>query len=150
MNTWDYLSQILPAGVSGAIFSFVAKISWDWYKERSKQQHKDNASHRKSDIEEKAVMTDQFQVLLQESNSYRKEVREDLIRMKEEFDTMKIQYEKDISELKHQYETELKSMQDQVASLTEEVKRYRQENGALHLLLRERGVEVPSWIAKKE
>lgn len=142
--------DMIPAGIIGSVSTFVAKILWDWYKERTKQEHKNNSQAKKNEIEEKSVLTEQFQVLLQESNSYRKEVREDLIRMREEFDTMKSQYDQDLLELKNHYENELKTMQDQVASLTEEVKRYRQENGALHLLLRERGIEVPSWIAKKE
>lgn len=147
---FNSILDMIPAGIIGSVSTFVAKISWDWYKERTKQEHRNNSQAKKNEIEEKSVLTEQFYVLLQESNSYRKEVREDLIRMREEFDIMKSQYDQDLLELKNHYENELKNMQDQVASLTEEVKRYRQENGALHLLLRERGIEVPSWIAKKE
>lgn len=144
------LIDIVPAGISGAVFTFVAQTSWKYYKEKFRSKKKDEILTQKLSIEDRVAMTEQIELLLTESNRYRTEVREDLTRIKSEFDTMKIRYEKDIEQMKQHYEGEISNMKETVISLQNEVSHLRKENGALHLLLQNQGIEVPSWIQKKD
>ena len=142
MDIFDSLGSVLTPEGTGAASVLVVGAIWKGYQKLRQYSIKS----KKNDIEEKLALTEQFEVLLKESNAYRIEVREDLVRLRKEFDTIKSRYEKDIEEIRIHYESEMETMREQVNTLTEEVKKYRQENGALHLLLRERGIEIPSWI----
>lgn len=87
-------------------------------------------------------------MLLESSEKYRDEVRSDMERLKLELEKQAKQCNDELSSMKLIYENELHSMQTKMTALTEEVAEYRRENGALHLLLRDRGVEIPSWVKK--
>jgi ABC-type phosphate transport system auxiliary subunit len=87
-------------------------------------------------------------LLLESSEKYRDEVRSDMERLKLELEKQAKQCNDELSSMKLIYENELHSMQTKMTALTEEVAEYRRENGALHLLLRDRGVEIPSWVKK--
>jgi hypothetical protein len=51
-----------------------------------------------------------------------------------------------MTKMKTHYESEMSSMKQKITNLTEEVLSYRRENGALHLLLQDRNIEVPDWV----
>ena len=87
-------------------------------------------------------------MLLESSEKNRDEVRSDMERLKLELEKQAQQCNDELSSMKSMYENELHSMQTKMTALTEEVAEYRRENGALHLLLRDRGVEIPSWVKK--
>lgn len=126
---------IIPAGVVGVILKAIADIGVAWIRRSRKSNHTPD-------------LTEQFTALIQANQSYREEVRDDMDKMKKEFDNLQSKYEKDLHELTCKYEIELESMKNKLALLTKEVIEYRQENGALHLLLKQQGVEVPGWIKK--
>lgn len=93
-------------------------------------------------------ITVQFSALMQASESYREEVRLDMDRMKRDFSDLQTKYETEMTKMKDEYELQIKTMQTQIAAMKTEITEYRRENGALHLLLRDQGIEVPSWVKK--
>jgi SMC interacting uncharacterized protein involved in chromosome segregation len=94
-----------------------------------------------------AYMSEQFASLMKASESYREEVRQDMDRMKEDFQTLNVKYETDMASMRSQYEDEISGLRQKIVKLTEEIVAYRRENGALHLLLKEKGIDIPDWVS---
>lgn len=136
---------IIISAVSGAIVSILGKwiISLFRYKSEKYQIEK------RTDIEERKSAHEQIELLLESSEKYREEVRQDMIRMKAEMEKIKDAHEKEMGDFRGQYENQISSLKEQVATLVKEVELYRRENGALHLLLKNRGIEVPDWVRKE-
>ena len=138
--------QLLGASVTGAVFTFVANMAIAIirnYRSRSRQH---TILDKKFSIEEKRTLTEQFRALLDASESYREEVRVDMARIKSDFEALQVHHEKEMAKMKNHYEAEISSMKQKITDLTQEVLSYRRENGALHLLLQDRNIEVPDWV----
>ncbi len=126
-------SVILPAGVGGIAIKAISDIIV--------------ASIRKRRSPSPDISA-QFAALMQASESYREEVRNDMDRMRKDMDQLQKKYETDMSIMKEQYEKEISLLKNEVLQLTEEMTEYRRENGALHLLLKDRGIDPPHWIKR--
>ena len=142
------LDIAIPSGIAGALCTVIGNIIISTYKNWSNSRNGKSSIENKLSIDEKRNILDQVKLLLESSEKYRDEVRSDMERLKLELEKQAKQCNDELSSMKSMYENELHSMQKKMTALTEEVAEYRRENGALHLLLRDRGVEIPSWVKK--
>lgn len=145
--SWDVM---LSASVMGAIFTFLSNIIIAWYRSRQQRKSVDMLMLKKFGIEGQQTLTAQFEALMRASESYREEVRHDMQTMRNEYDALHTRYQAEISDMKEFYEGEIATLRQKIANLTEEVVSYRRENGALHLLLQQQGVEIPSWVVRNK
>lgn len=142
------LDIAIPSGIAGALCTVIGNIIISTYKNWANSRNGKIHIENKLSIDEKRNILEQVKLLLESSEKYRDEVRSDMERMKLELEKQAKQCNDELSSMKLMHENELHSMQKKMAELTEEVAEYRRENGALHLLLRDRGVEIPSWVKK--
>lgn len=101
---------------------------------------------RKSKNADEDIVSGQVSDLLKDSERYRKEIKNDLENMRTIMGEMENRHKDELSTLSNRYESELNQLRSEVTVLRDKITEYRRENGALHLLLRERGIEPPSWI----
>ena len=138
--------ELLGASVTGAVFTFIANMIISIIRKYRSQTTQENVLDRKFSIEEKRTLTEQFRTLLEASESYREEVRVDMMRIKSDFEALQVYHEREMAKMKLHYESEISSMKQKISNLTVEVLSYRRENGALHLLLQDRNIDVPDWV----
>lgn len=138
----------IPSGIAGALCTVIGKVIISTYKNWSKSRNGQQSIENKMSIEEKRNILEQVKLLLESSEKYRDEVRCDMERLKIELEKQTKQCADELHGMKLMHGNELHEMQEKIAILTEEVAEYRRENGVLHLLLRDRGIEVPSWVKK--
>lgn len=143
MIPWDTL---LSAGVLASVITVVANFGIAWFRSRQQLRTVNTVMMQKFGIASQKTLTDQFEALIRASESYREEVRNDMERLRTEHRTLHSKYENEIGEMKEFYEGEIAILRQRIATLTEEVISYRRENGALHLLLQQRGISVPDWV----
>jgi len=136
----------LPAGLSGALLTFIGRFLFLYLQSKYRSSKSGTYLHTKISIDEKRALTDQFSALIKANETYREEIRQDLVRMKKEFEVVKQNHNKELSELQLKYAIEMKSLKEKIAKLTDEISRYRLENEALHSFLKEKQIEVPKWI----
>lgn len=145
--SWD---AMLSAGLIGTFFTVIANIFIAVYKTWRQKSVVTAVIASRSSTENQKAINDQFEVFMKSSEEYRDELRKDLDKLKEDHGILQNKYHSEISEMKQFYEKELAILRQRVATLTAEVVSYRQENGALHLLLQQRGIEVPSWVIQNK
>lgn len=144
------IDVFLSASVVGTVFTIISNILIVWYKSKKQQNTIDNVTMRRLGLDTQKTLTDQFEALIRANELYRDEVRSDMERMREQYDKLHSQYLYEMDTMKQQYEAEITTLRAKIAELTIEVTEYRRENGALHLLLQQQGIEIPSWINTKE
>lgn len=140
----EYFTIIISA-ISGVLVSVLGKWGISLFRYKSEKYE----IEKRSDAEERKTAKEQIELLLESSEKYRDEVRQDMIRMKAEMEKIHHAHEKEMNDFRSQYENQISSLKEQVATLMKEVELYRRENGALHLLLKNRDIEVPDWVRKE-
>lgn len=145
--TWD---AMLSAGATGAAVTFASNLLIAWYKSRHQERTIGKVIQSRQEIESQKSLTEQFAALMKASESYREEVRTDMDRMRNEYDLLHEKYQREVSDMKEFYEGEMDILRQKIANLTEEVVSYRRENGALQLLLEQRGIEIPDWVVRNK
>jgi len=141
----DFATAV-PAGLSGALLTFIGRFLFAYIQDKYRSSKSDSYLKTKLSIDEKRGLTEQFSALIKANETYRDEVRQDMIRMRKEFDAIKKDHNKELSDLQLKYSVEMKILKDKISKLTEEISRYRLENEALHSFLKEKQIEVPTWI----
>lgn len=126
---------VISAGLAGAAVKAAGDLGVAYLRRK-----------RKDEEPSAAYMAEQFAALMKASESYREEVRQDMDRMKEDFQTLNVKYETDMASMRSEYEDEISILRQKIVKLTEEIVAYRRENGALHLLLKEKGIDIPDWV----
>jgi chromosome condensin MukBEF ATPase and DNA-binding subunit MukB len=139
-------SIAIPSGLAGAIFTFLGNMTLVAYRGYLQKKRAEPVLEKKFANDEQKALAEQIRMLLKASEDYRNEVREDLDRMKQEMSDMSNRHEEEMRIIRTAYDTEMEEMQRKITELTEEVMSYRRENGALHLLLKDKGIDVPVWI----
>lgn len=141
----DFATAV-PAGLSGALLTLIGRFILAYIQDKYRSSKSDSYLKTKLSIEEKHGMTEQFSALIKASETYRDEVRQDMVRMRQELDVIKKDNIKELSGLNLKYSVEMKILKDKISTLTDEISRYRLENAALHSFLKEKQIEVPTWI----
>jgi chromosome condensin MukBEF ATPase and DNA-binding subunit MukB len=136
----------ISSGAIGAAFTFLGNMALTAYRGHLQRKRAEPVLEKKFATDDQKILAEQFKVLLKASEDYREEVREDLDRMKQDMAEMSKRHEEEMQTIRTSYDKEMEKMQKKISDLTEEVMSYRRENGALHLLLKDKGIDVPLWV----
>lgn len=133
-------SQIIISvlsGLSGAIVT----VFVNWIVAKSKHSTMQNIVDKRTDHE-------RMELILKSSEDYREEMRKDMAEMADKMRDMKIGHQEEMLSFQKKYQEDIQSLQNEIQILKTELDMYRQENGALHLLLKAQGIPVPTWVKK--
>jgi len=130
----------------GSIFTFVANKAYEKFKNRQKQPYLQSLVELKELEIRESNINKQITMLLNENVEYKNHMKQEMEQLLLTMSEMRDKHENEIRLLQEKYEEKMDDMQKQVTKLSDEVIKYRRENGALHLLLTEKGISVPSWI----
>jgi len=144
LATASYFSS--PALAS--IATFTVNKMWQSHISRKNRSTAMNIAEQRSLYEKQKNLTEEVNVLLSANKSYREEIKKDLDSLKNELEESTSFHRKEMEMMKKEYEEEIQRLRTKISELASELLTYRRENGALHLLLSERGIEVPSWVKK--
>lgn len=131
-----------------SIATFAANKMWQSHVSRKNRATSMNIAEQRSLYEKQKNLTEEVNVLLSANKSYREEIKKDLDSLKNELEESTSFHRKEMEMMKKEYEEEIQRLRTKISELASELLTYRRENGALHLLLSERGIEVPSWVKK--
>lgn len=131
-----------------SIATFAANKMWQSHVSRKNRSTAMNIAEQRSLYEKQKNLTEEVNVLLSANKSYREEIKKDLDSLKNELEESTSFHRKEMEMMKKEYEEEIQRLRTKISELASELLTYRRENGALHLLLSERGIEVPSWVKK--
>ena len=131
-----------------SIATFAANKMWQSHVSRKNRVTSMNIAEQRSLYEKQKNLTEEVNVLLSANKSYREEIKKDLDSLKNELEESTSFHRKEMEMMKKEYEEEIQRLRTKISELASELLTYRRENGALHLLLSERGIEVPSWVKK--
>lgn len=138
----------LSAPALASIATFAANKMWQSHVSGKNRVIAMNIAEQRSLYEKQKNLTGEVNVLLSANKSYREEIKKDLDSLKNELEESKSFHRKEMEMMKKEYEEEIQRLRTKISELASELLTYRRENGALHLLLSERGIEVPSWVKK--
>ena len=149
----DYESLLATASHFSApalasIATFTVNKMWQSHMSRKNRSTAMNIAEQRSLYEKQKNLTEEVNVLLSANKSYREEIKKDLDSLKNELEESTSFHRKEMEMMKKEYEEEIQRLRTKISELASELLTYRRENGALHLLLSERGIEVPSWVKK--
>jgi len=131
-----------------SIATFTVNKMWQSHISRKNRSTAINIAEQRSLYEKQKNLTEEVNVLLSANKSYREEIKKDLDSLKNELEESTSFHRKEMEMMKKEYEEEIQRLRTKISELASELLTYRRENGALHLLLSERGIEVPSWVKK--
>jgi hypothetical protein len=131
---------MIPPAIAGSIATTVIKVIYDRYKSIKKEKSYESVS-------EKLNTTKQIEVILNANESYRKEIRGDMARLRKEMDSLIENNKVQMSELKNNYEKEIESLQLQITKMNSELVLYREEHLQMRQLLSKEGIAFNSAIS---
>jgi len=143
----QYAQSSLPP-VLASIATFTTNKVWDHYRKKRSASTALNIAEQRSLYEKQRALTEEVNVLLTANKSYREEIKNDLDLLKKELEESTLLHRVEMENMKKEYEEEIQRLQSKLSELASELLLYRRENGALHLLLTDRGIEIPSWVKK--
>ena len=123
----DQIFLMIPPAIAGSIATTVIKVIYDRYKSIKKEKSYESVS-------EKVNTTKQIEVILNANESYRKEIRGDMARLRKEMDSLIENNKVQMSELKSNYEKEIESLQLQITKMNSELVLYREEHRQMRQL----------------
>jgi Mg2+/Co2+ transporter CorB len=130
----------------GSIFTFLANKAYEKFRDRQKKPYLQSLVDLKELEIRESNINKQVTILLDSHVEYKNYMNEEMNKLLLRISEMRDKHENEIRLLQEKYEEKMDDMQKQVTKLSDEVIKYRRENGALHLLLTEKGISVPSWI----
>jgi len=134
---------MIPPAIAGSIATAVIKVIYDRYKSIKKEKSYESVS-------EKLNTTKQIEVILNANESYRKEIRGDMARLRKEMDSLIENNKVQMSELKSNYEKEIESLQLQITKMNSELVLYREEHRQMRQLLSKEGIAFNSAISTQK
>lgn len=143
----EHAQSSLPP-ILASIATFTTNKVWDHYRRKRNASTALNIAEQRSLYEKQRSLTEEVNILLSANKSYREEIKQDLDSLKKELEDSTCQHRSEMETMKKEYEEEIKTLQSKMSELASELLLYRRENGALHLLLTDRGIEIPSWVKK--
>lgn len=139
----DQIFLMIPPAIAGSIATTVIKVIYDRYKSIKKEKSYESVS-------EKVNTTKQIEVILNANESYRKEIRGDMARLRKEMDSLIENNKVQMSELKSNYEKEIESLQLQITKMNSELVLYREEHRQMRQLLSKEGIAFNSAISTQK
>jgi chromosome segregation ATPase len=136
------------APILASVATFTVNKLWQAQVARKNRSISLDVAEQRSLYEKQKNLTEEVNVLLSANKSYREEIKRDLDSLKNELEESTSFHRKEMEMMKKEYEEEIHRLRTKISELASELLTYRRENGALHLLLSERGIEVPSWVKK--
>lgn len=136
------------APLLASMATLAANIMWQLRVSRKNRVTSMNIAEQRSLYEKQKNLTEEVNVLLSANKSYREEIKKDLDSLKNELEESTSFHRKEMEMMKKEYEEEIQRLRTKISELASELLTYRRENGALHLLLTDRGIEIPSWVKK--
>lgn len=136
----DQIFFMIPPAIAGSIATAVIKVIYDRYKSIKKEKSYESVS-------EKLNTTKQIEVILNANESYRKEIRGDMARLRKEMESLIENNKVQMSELKNNYEKEIESLQLQITKMNSELVLYREEHRQMRQLLSKEGIAFNSAIS---
>jgi chromosome segregation ATPase len=136
------------APILASVATFTVNKLWQAQAARKNRSISLDVAEQRSLYEKQKNLTEEVNVLLSANKSYREEIKKDLDLLKNELEESTCFHRKEMEMMKKEYEEEIQRLRTKISELASELLTYRRENGALHLLLSEKGIEVPSWVKK--
>jgi len=141
-------ATISYAPILASVATFTVNKLWQAQAAKKNRSMSLDVAEQRSLYEKQKNLTEEVNVLLSANKSYREEIKKDLDSLKNELEESTSFHRKEMEMMKKEYEEEIQRLRTKISELASELLTYRRENGALHLLLSERGIEVPSWVKK--